>query len=67
MQPQSRNPTSKPSQHRSTRLTLATREFETAVRVEAKDDVADGVVALTLRAEVDGHPYRGGSPAPTST
>jgi cytochrome P450/ferredoxin-NADP reductase len=42
-------------QHRSTRLTLATREFEAAVRVVAKDDVADGVVALTLN-EVDGHP-----------
>lgn len=42
-------------QHRSTRLTLATREFETDVRVEAKELVADGVVALTLR-DVDGHP-----------
>jgi len=51
--------------HRSTRLTLATgwsvatdepaspREFEAAVRVEAKDTVAEGVVTLTLR-EVDG-------------
>ena len=28
-------------QHRSTRLTLATREFETAVRVEAKELVAE--------------------------
>jgi cytochrome P450/ferredoxin-NADP reductase len=42
-------------QHRSTRLTLATREFETAVRVVAKDDVAEGVVALTLH-DIDGHP-----------
>jgi cytochrome P450/ferredoxin-NADP reductase len=42
-------------QHRSTRLTLATRELETVVRVAAKEVVADGVVALTLRG-VDGHP-----------
>jgi cytochrome P450/ferredoxin-NADP reductase len=42
-------------QHRSTRLTLAAREFEADVRVGGKDDVADGVVALTLH-EVDGHP-----------
>ena len=42
-------------QHRSTRLTLATREFETAVRVVAKDDVAESVVALTLH-DLDGHP-----------
>ena len=35
-------------QHRSTRLTLATREFEADVRVGGKDVVADGVVALTL-------------------
>jgi cytochrome P450/ferredoxin-NADP reductase len=53
--------------HRSTRLTLASgwsvssdeparpREFEAAVRVEAKQTVADGVVALTLRAP-DGSP-----------
>jgi cytochrome P450/ferredoxin-NADP reductase len=53
--------------HRSTRLTLASgwsvssdeparpREFEAAVRVEAKETVADGVVALTLRAP-DGAP-----------
>ena len=53
--------------HRSTRLTLATgwsvasneparhREFEAAVRVEAKEVVAEGVVTLTLR-EVDGQP-----------
>ncbi|MGK5111397.1 MULTISPECIES: cytochrome P450/oxidoreductase [unclassified Geodermatophilus] len=42
-------------QHRSTTLTLAAREFETDVRVDAKEIVADGVVALTLR-EVDGNP-----------
>jgi ferredoxin-NADP reductase len=42
-------------QHRSTRLTLSTREFETDVRVEAKELVSEGVVALTLRG-VDGHP-----------
>jgi cytochrome P450/ferredoxin-NADP reductase len=42
-------------QHRSTRLTLATREFEADVRVVAKDDAAEGVAALTLH-EVDGHP-----------
>jgi cytochrome P450/ferredoxin-NADP reductase len=52
--------------HRSTRLTLAAgwsvandeaapREFEAAVRVEAKDTVAEGVVTLTLR-EMDGKP-----------
>jgi cytochrome P450/ferredoxin-NADP reductase len=37
-------------QHLSTRVTLATRELETAARVEAKEVVSDGVVALTLRA-----------------
>jgi len=42
-------------QHRSTRLTLATREFEADVRVGRKDAVAEGVVALTLQA-VDGQP-----------
>ena len=42
-------------QHRSTRLTLATREFEADVRVGGKHEVADGVVALILR-EVDGQP-----------
>ena len=52
--------------HRSTRLTLGAgwsvdggpafrREFEAAVRVEAKRPAAEGVVALTLR-EVDGNP-----------
>ena len=42
-------------QHRSIRLTLATREFEAPVRVLAKDDVAQGVVALILE-EIDGQP-----------
>ena len=41
--------------HRSTTLTVAAREFETDVRVEGKQIVADGVVALTLR-DVDGDP-----------
>ncbi|HEY5821170.1 MAG TPA: PDR/VanB family oxidoreductase, partial [Propionibacteriaceae bacterium] len=40
-------------QHQSTRLTLATREFEATARVESKQLVAEGVAALTLRA-VDG-------------
>jgi cytochrome P450/ferredoxin-NADP reductase len=42
-------------QHRSTRLTLATREFEADVRVGGKAAAADGVVALSLH-EVDGQP-----------
>jgi cytochrome P450/ferredoxin-NADP reductase len=42
-------------QHRSTRMTLATREFEAVVRIEDKTLVADGVAALTLR-EVDDNP-----------
>jgi cytochrome P450/ferredoxin-NADP reductase len=42
-------------QHRSTRVTLAAREFETDVRIERKTLVADGVVALTLR-QLDGKP-----------
>ena len=41
--------------HQSTSLTLATRQFEADVRVAAKEAVADGVVALTLR-ELDGQP-----------
>ncbi|MFK0105706.1 cytochrome P450 [Streptomyces sp. NPDC091217] len=43
------------TRERTTRLTLATRELETEVRVDGKDVVADGVVALTLRA-LDGQP-----------
>lgn len=42
-------------QNRSTRVTLATREFEAAVRIENKTLVADGVAALTFR-EIDGNP-----------
>jgi cytochrome P450/ferredoxin-NADP reductase len=42
-------------QHRSTKLTLAAREFEADVRVESKKLAADGVAALTLR-ELDEHP-----------
>jgi cytochrome P450/ferredoxin-NADP reductase len=42
-------------QHRSTRLTLAARQFEAEMRVEAKTTVAEGVVALDLR-EIAGHP-----------
>ncbi len=41
-------------QQRSTKLTLATREFEADVRVAAKKLAADGVATLTLR-ELDGH------------
>ena len=36
-------------QHRSTRLTLATRELETEARVTDKQVMAEGVVALTLQ------------------
>ena len=43
-------------QHQSTRLTLATREFEATARVETKSLVSDGVAALTLR-EVNGTPF----------
>ncbi|MBG0855766.1 cytochrome P450/oxidoreductase [Streptomyces spinoverrucosus] len=43
------------TRERTTRLTLATRELETEVRVSGKDAVADGVVALTLHA-MDGRP-----------
>ena len=45
--------------HQSTSVTLVTREFEADVHVETKDQVADGVVALTLR-QVD---VRTGGPA----
>ncbi len=41
--------------HQTTKITLATRQFEADVRVEAKTLVAQGVAALTLR-EIDGHP-----------
>jgi ferredoxin-NADP reductase len=42
-------------QHRTTTVTLVASEFEADVRVESKDEVADGVVALRLR-EVSDHP-----------
>jgi ferredoxin-NADP reductase len=41
--------------HRTTTVTLATSEFEASARVVAKEAVADGVVALTLR-EAGGRP-----------
>jgi ferredoxin-NADP reductase len=41
--------------HRTTTVTLATSEFEAEARVAAKQEAADGVVALTLRG-ADGHP-----------
>jgi len=41
--------------HRTTTVTLVSHEFEADVRVEAKHEAADGVVALSLR-EVGGHP-----------
>jgi hypothetical protein len=37
--------------HKTTTATLVTSEFEADVRVETKQEVADGVVALTLHAE----------------
>ena len=42
-------------QHRTTTMTLTTREFETDVRVAAKRTAADGVVTLALH-DVGGHP-----------
>jgi ferredoxin-NADP reductase len=41
--------------HRTTSVTLVSHEFEADVRVEAKQQAADGVVALSLR-EVGDHP-----------
>jgi hypothetical protein len=52
-------------QHRSTRLTPATREFEAGVRVGGKEVVGDGVVALTLH-EITPSRCRTASPARTS-
>jgi cytochrome P450/ferredoxin-NADP reductase len=46
---------------RSASVTAVTREFEAGVRVEAKQQVADGVVALTLR-ETGGNPLPQWSP-----
>ena len=54
-------------QHRSTRLTLATREFETAVRVVAKDDVAERRGRADPARPSTGTRCRAGNPAPTST
>jgi ferredoxin-NADP reductase len=48
-------------QHRTTAVTVVSREFEADVRVDAKQHVSDGVVALTLR-EVDGHPLPAWTP-----
>jgi ferredoxin-NADP reductase len=42
-------------QHTTTSVTVVANEFEADVRVESKQDVADGVVCLTLRA-VDARP-----------
>ena len=41
--------------HKTTSVTLVASEFEADVRVEAKQEAADGVVALTLR-EMSDHP-----------
>ena len=41
--------------HKTTSVTLVSHEFEADVRVEAKQQAADGVVALSLR-EVGDHP-----------
>jgi cytochrome P450/ferredoxin-NADP reductase len=46
---------------RSASVTAVTREFETDVRVEAKQQVADDVVALTIR-DIDGGPLPRWSP-----
>jgi ferredoxin-NADP reductase len=48
-------------QHRTTAVTVVSREFEADVRVDAKQHVSDGVVALTLR-EVDDHPLPAWTP-----
>ena len=40
-------------QHQTTSVTVVTREFEADVRVEGKQEVAAGVVALTLRQLAD--------------
>ena len=48
-------------EHHSTDVTVVTSEFEADVRVESKLQVADGVVALTLR-EINGSPLPRWSP-----
>jgi ferredoxin-NADP reductase len=40
-------------QHHTTSVTVVAREFEADVRVERKEEVADGVVTLTLRQVAD--------------
>jgi cytochrome P450/ferredoxin-NADP reductase len=40
-------------QHHTTSVTVVASEFEADVRVEGKEEVADGVVALTLRQVAD--------------
>ena len=40
-------------QHHTTSVTVVTREFEADVRVESKQEVAEGVVAVTLRQIAD--------------
>jgi ferredoxin-NADP reductase len=54
-------PVAPAGQQRSTSGTAVTREFEADVRVESKLQVADGVVALTLR-EIGGSPLPRWSP-----
>ena len=53
--------------HHHTDTTVVARELETEVRVAAKEEVADGVVALTLRAARRRAAARRGRPARTST
>ncbi len=50
-----------PVRRDSTSMTVLTQEFEADVRVAGKDEVADGVVALTLRQIADS-PLPRGSP-----
>src|SRR3712207_6847194 len=52
--------------HRTTTVTLATSEFEAEATVAAKQEVADGVVALTLR-ESGGRPLPAWEPDRKST
>jgi hypothetical protein len=51
--------------HKTTSVTLVASEFEADVRVESKQQIADGVVALTLR-EVGNHPLPPGDLVRTS-
>ena len=54
-------PLASSSQDRGASLTVVNREFEADVRVESKQEVADGVVTLTLR-ETSGSPLPRWSP-----